>query len=45
MHSFSLLRTITLVTTMEGKDLSLLWEKGTHTPAKRKIHQLKNNRE
>jgi len=42
MHSFSLLHTVTLVTTMEGKDLSLLREKGTNTPAKIKIQQLKN---
>ena len=41
MHSFSLLRTITRVKTVEGKDLSLLREKGTHTYAKRKIQQLK----
>ena len=27
---------------MEGKDLSLLRENGHHTPAKRKIQQLKN---
>ena len=41
MHSFSLLHTLTRVTTVEEKDLSLLREKGHHTPAKRKIQQLK----
>jgi len=27
---------------VEEKDLSMLWEKGNHTPAKRKVQQLKN---
>ena len=40
MHSFSLFHTITLVTIVEEKDLSLL-RRGHHTPAKRKIQQLK----
>jgi len=40
MHSFSLLHTITLVTTDEKKCISLLREQGNHTPAKRKVQLL-----
>ena len=39
MHSFI---TLTWVMTVDEKDLSLLREKGHHTPAKIKIQQLKN---
>ena len=42
MHSFSLLHTITRVTTLEEKSISLLREKGNHTHAKKKIQHLKN---
>ena len=42
MHSFSLLHTITRVKTVDEKGISMLLEKGHHTPAKIKIQQLKN---
>ena len=38
MHSFSLLHIITLVMTVDEKGISMLLEKGHHTPAK-----IKNN--
>ena len=45
MHYFFTLHTITRVTTVEEKCISLLREKGHHTPAKIKNQLLKKNRQ
>ena len=44
MYSFSLQHTIPRVTSVEEKDIGLLREKGYHTPATRKVQQLKNKK-
>ena len=44
MHSFITLTHYNASHEGEIKDLSILWEKGNHTPAKRTIQHLKNTK-